>query len=96
MLVASSMDDIVLTAQFTGLPTSILRPSVVSAGLDPDTLVDPIEPEEARKIYGADGDGPRRWRDIWSAGHSVSGVGDIPTVQQLIDRLHLEYSAASA
>ena len=38
MLVASSADDIVLTRAFTGLQTNTLRPSIVAAGLDPDSL----------------------------------------------------------
>ncbi len=38
MLVASSADDILLTRAFTGLQTNMLRPSIVAAGLDPDSL----------------------------------------------------------
>lgn len=37
-LVAASADDVMLTTAFTGLPTSMLRSSVVRAGLDPDHL----------------------------------------------------------
>ena len=36
----------------------------------------------------------KRWRDIWSAGHSVAGVHDIPNVAKLIDRLAIEYEIA--
>lgn len=38
MLVESSADDILLTTAFTGLQTSMLKPSIVAAGLDPDDL----------------------------------------------------------
>ena len=38
MLVASTADDIVLTHAFTGLQTNMLRPSIVAAGLDPNSL----------------------------------------------------------
>src|SRR5438270_8162233 len=38
MLVDSSADDILLTTAFTGLQTSMLKPSIVAAGLDPDDL----------------------------------------------------------
>jgi nitronate monooxygenase len=31
-------------------------------------------------------DQPKRWRDIWSAGHSVSGVSTVLLVAQLIAR----------
>jgi nitronate monooxygenase len=38
--------------------------------------------------------GARRWKDIWSAGHSVSGVADIPPVAGLIARTRQEYAEA--
>jgi hypothetical protein len=37
---------------------------------------------------------PKRWRDIWSAGHSTSGVTDIPAVENLVARTRDEYRAA--
>jgi len=39
-------------------------------------------------------DGAKRWKDIWSAGHSVSGVSDVPSVAELIERTETEYRAA--
>jgi nitronate monooxygenase len=37
---------------------------------------------------------PQRWRDIWSAGHSTSGVADVPAVAELIARPQVEYRVA--
>ena len=34
----------------------------------------------------------KRWKDIWSAGHSVSGVADIPSVAGLVERTAAEYA----
>ncbi len=89
MLVNSSLDDIILTSAFTGLPASKLRPSIVAAGLDPDAL-------PARGMINVSEDinpdkRPKRWKDTWSAGHSVSGVKDVPPVSELVDRLVAEY-----
>ncbi len=89
MLVNSSLDDIILTSAFTGLPASKLRPSIVAAGLDPDAL-------SARGMINVSEDinpdkRPKRWKDTWSAGHSVSGVKDVPPVSELVDRLVAEY-----
>ncbi len=89
MLVNSSLDDVIQTSAFTGLPTSKLRPSIVAAGLDPDAL-----PERGMIDVSEDIDPdkrPKRWKDTWSAGHSVSGVKDVPSVAELIDRLVAEY-----
>ena len=97
MLVASSADDILLTTAFTGLQTNMLRPSISAAGLDPDNLpprgaidiaedID-IEARERR---------PARWRDIWSAGHSTSGVTAVLAVDDLVARTIAEYRAGEA
>ena len=96
MLVAGELDDVLLTSAISGLPTSILRPSLVAAGLDPDALPDEISADTAQALYGGGSRGPRRWRDIWSAGHAVSGVADVPTVAELVARTRAEYDARAA
>jgi nitronate monooxygenase len=96
MLVESSLDDVVLTAAFTGLPASILAPSIRAAGLDPTALEESITPDDAAALYGAAGagTGPRRWRDIVSAGHSVSGVGRVESVAELVAATRAELSGS--
>jgi nitronate monooxygenase len=93
MLVESSLDDVVLTAAFTGLPASILAPSIRAAGLDPAALDEAITPDDAAALYGAKGagEGPRRWSDILSAGHSVSGVDRVESVAEIVARTRAEY-----
>ena len=96
MLVESGMDDVMLTQAFTGLDTNMLKPSMVAAGLDPSTLPPRVSHEEAAKKFGSMGavEGPRRYKDIWSAGHSISGVDRIQSAAELIDRTLAEYLAA--
>jgi nitronate monooxygenase len=93
MLVRSEADDVVLTRAFTGLQTSMLRPSILRAGLDPDRLDEATSAERARAEFGAAGTGekPARWKDIWSAGHSVSGVRRLASVSDTIDEIEHEY-----
>ncbi|MEW6642224.1 MAG: nitronate monooxygenase [Pseudomonadota bacterium] len=94
MLVASSADDILLTRAFTGLQTNMLKPSIVAAGLDPDDLPERGAIDIARDIdVGARDARPRRWRDIWSAGHATSGVQGILSVADLIEQTLAEYGA---
>ena len=97
MLVASSADDILLTTAFTGLQTNMLRPSIVAAGLDPEDL-----PARGGIEIGSDIDvaaresRPKRWRDIWSAGHSTSGVTAVLSVDELVAQTRAEYRAGES
>jgi len=92
MIVASSADDILLTRAFTGLQTNMLRPSIVAAGLDPDQLPEHGGLDIARDIdVAAREQQPKRWRDIWSAGHSASGVSRIMPAAELIEQTLAEY-----
>ncbi len=101
MLVKSRLDDVLLTRAFTGLETNMLRPSIAAAGLDPDNLpvrgaIDIAKDINAAERDKRDSEGPdaKRWKDIWSAGHSVSGVSDVPSVAELVERTAAEYARA--
>jgi nitronate monooxygenase len=101
MLVKSRLDDVLLTRAFTGLETNMLRPSIAAAGLDPDNLpvrgaIDIAKDINAAERDKRDAEGPdaKRWKDIWSAGHSVSGVSDVPSVAELVERTAAEYTRA--
>jgi nitronate monooxygenase len=95
MLVASSADDILLTKAFTGLQTNMLRPSIEAAGLDPDDLPARGAIDIGKDIdIGARETRPKRWKDIWSAGHSTSGVSEILSVDEMIGRTIAEYREA--
>ncbi len=97
MLVDSSADDILLTTAFTGLQTNMLRPSITAAGLDPDNLPPRGAIDIGKDIdIGARENRPARWRDIWSAGHSASGVTEVLPVAELVARTLAEYRAAKA
>jgi nitronate monooxygenase len=95
MLVASGADDILLTPAFTGLQTNMLRPSIAAAGLDPDNLPQRGAIDIGEDIdIGARESRPARWRDIWSAGHSTSGVTEVLAVDDLVARTAVEFRAA--
>jgi nitronate monooxygenase len=92
MLIDSAAEDIVYTSLFSGVNGNYLRGSVERAGLDPDRLP---EAEKAKMNFGTGGNtAAKAWRDIWSAGQSVSGIHEVQTVQALVDRMEREYAAA--
>ena len=47
-------------------------------------------------VQGARDSRPARWRDIWSAGHSTSGVSGVLAVDDLVAQTIAEYRAAAA
>lgn len=92
MLIDSRAEDILYTPLFSGVAGSYLRASIAQAGLDPDKLgeVDP-----AATNFGSGGGSRRKaWKDIWSAGQSVSGIHDVADVETVVARLQNEYETA--
>jgi nitronate monooxygenase len=99
MIVDSSASDIVYTPYFSGTHGNYLAPSIRTAGLDPAELR--REPGDSSKMAFTSADGSRTvgkktWKDIWSAGHGVGGIDDVPTVGSLVSRLEAEFAAAKS
>ncbi len=96
MLVESSLDDVLLTRAFTGLDTSMLLPSIKASGLDPAKLDEQVTARDATEMFGGKKGGARvrRWADVWSAGHSVSGVDAVRGAAELVERTLREYEDA--
>ncbi|HWX27433.1 MAG TPA: nitronate monooxygenase family protein [Steroidobacteraceae bacterium] len=94
MLIESSGEDIVYTSLFSGVAGNYLRGSVIRAGLDPDKLP---EADKTKMNFGSGGASEfKAWRDIWSAGQSVSGIHEIASVAALVDDMARQYAAALA
>lgn len=91
MVVASTLDDIVLTSAITGLSTNMLRPSLQAFGIDLETLQQAKTTDTIATMITNDVEQPHNWLNLWSAGHSASGIHDIPTVADLIQRTIEEY-----
>ncbi len=84
-------EDIVYTSLFSGVNGNYLRGSVARAGLDPDHLP---EADKTKMNFGTGGNtAAKAWRDIWSAGQSVSGIHEVETVEALVARMEGEYAA---
>lgn len=93
-IVDASAGDIVYTNLFTGVHGNYLRPSIVSAGLDPDNLP---ESDPSKMQFGSGGSGKSKaWRDIWGCGQGIGALHDIPTAGELVERLTRQYNAARA
>ncbi len=87
MLIGARAHDVIYTPAISGVHANFLRPSIVAAGLDPDDL-------PAAKPMQIGNEERRAWKDVWSAGHGVGAVTDLPTAGELCARMAEEYRGA--
>ena len=89
MLIASTVDDLILTRAITGVAANWLKPSIERAGYDLDAMeknpdIDFTDPQS----------GAKRWAQVWSAGHGVGTIDRVEPVAALVARLREEYARA--
>jgi len=86
MILDSTAEDVVYTDAVSGTHANMLLMSLL-------------------KVYGPDWrqraaerrhDGPKAWRDVWSAGQGVAIINDLPSTAELVARLRAEYLGAVA
>ena len=79
---------------FTGVAGNYLKPSIASAGLDPNNLPDA---DKSSMNFGSGGNtDAKAWKDIWGSGQGIGSIKNAPSVQSLVDELKQEYQAAVA
>lgn len=88
MIVGARAADIVYTPNISGVHANFMRQSIAAAGLDPDNL--PAHAELDMKNEA------KAWKTVWSAGHGVGAIDDLPPVAELAQRLVADYRSAMA
>jgi len=98
MILDSRVKDIVETDRVSGVNANFLAASLAEAGIAPDEGTAPPAEinNELSEALTASANERTAWRDIWSAGHGVGSITDIPRIADLVDRLEAEYHAALA
>ena len=91
-IVDSNSDDIVYSNLFTGVHGNYLKPSVRSAGMDPDNL--PESDPTKMNFGGGEGSKSKAWKDIWGCGQGIGAVKAVLPTSELVARLRAEYFAA--
>ena len=89
MLVEADISDVQYTDAICGINANFLKPSILANGLDPSALPPPLSPGRPATPPEA-----KPWSHVWSGGHSVGVIDDIPTVAELVARLERDYLAA--
>ncbi|GGL60401.1 NAD(P)H-dependent flavin oxidoreductase [Sporolactobacillus putidus] len=87
ILFESTIEDIIYTDVFSGVNANYLIPSLQRAGIDPKQL----PTKESFNWSRANDNGPKVWKNIWSAGHGVGAIKKEETVAEIIDKLKHEY-----
>jgi nitronate monooxygenase len=89
MIVDCSVADLVYTDHFSGVHANFLKPSITRHGIEVEKL-----PPKSPDMRGLADSEARVWKDIWSAGHGIATIHDVPTVAELVARIAQEYRAA--
>lgn len=90
MAIDSSVDDIVYTPAFSGIPANYLAPSIIRSGLDPTNL-----PEKGKIDFSELGNpNIRAWKDIYGAGQGIGGINAVKPVAEIVKELFEEYTVA--
>jgi nitronate monooxygenase len=72
-----------------------LKPSIVAAGMDPDSLP---QSDASKMSFGTDASGERAkakaWKDIWGSGQGIGSLSEVIPATELIARFKKEYEEA--
>lgn len=90
MVIDSTIEDILYTGSFSGVPVNVLIPSLVKQGIDPGNLK-PKEEIDLSHLVDV-----KAWRDIWSAGQGVTVINKRETVKEIVGKLADEYEEGVA
>ena len=89
LLVDHGPEDLIVTKAFTGANASMLRPTIVAAGLDPDTL----PPRKDMEFRGQNSEN-KPWKNIRSAGQGICMIDRVKSTADLIGELRTQYTAS--
>lgn len=90
MILQATIDDVIYTPYFSGVPANYLIPSITAAGLDAAQLnqADQGAVDMDKSLR------PKAWKDIWSAGQGVGAIQEILPTHALVEQLAQEYAQA--
>jgi nitronate monooxygenase len=90
MILNTKAEEIVYTPAVSGVPANFMKASLEKAGFK--DFNDRGEVDFGDKLTLDDE--AKAWKNIWSAGHGVSNIKDIPSAADLVSRLEKEYLEA--
>lgn len=86
-------EDIIHTPAISGIPANFMKTSLLQNGYNMEQLTATGDASNLGAALTVSEEA-KAWKTVWSAGHGVSGIKDVPAVTELVDRLDSEYAAA--
>jgi nitronate monooxygenase len=90
MIVTSTIDDILYTPFFSGVPANYLIPSIEASGLD----ITQLQQNNTQNVNLDKTSAPKAWKEIWGAGQGVGATQAITSTRTLVNQLVQEYGDA--
>lgn len=87
MIMNSVIEDVLYTDAVSGVMANFLKKSIEKSGID-------LSEKKEEDFSKLSGEHAKAWKDIWSAGHGVTAIKDVPTVSELVGRMKSEYKKA--
>jgi nitronate monooxygenase len=90
MLIASDSSDVIYTSSISGIAGNFLTQSLIKAGVDLSKTREHVDVADELMDSGA-----KAWKTIWTAGHGIAGIDEVPSTRDLCQRLVQEFDAAA-
>jgi nitronate monooxygenase len=90
MLIASDSSDVIYTSSISGIAGNFLTQSLINAGVDLNKTREHVDVADELMDSGA-----KAWKTIWTAGHGIAGIDEVPSTRDLCQRLVQEFDAAA-
>lgn len=90
MIVEGKADDVIYTAEVSGVHANFLKQSLEENGFDIEALSGAGGKADLKGVS----EEARAWKTIWSAGQGIGAIDDVPSTADLCARLKVEYFQA--
>jgi len=90
MLLESGASDVLYTSSISGIGGNFLTQSLINAGVDLNKTRDHVDVADELMDSGA-----KAWKTIWTAGHGIAGIEEVPSTRDLCLRLAQEFDMAA-
>lgn len=89
MVIDCGVSDLIYTDRLSGVYANFLKPSLDRFGIDV-TKLPPKKPDMSSLTDTS----AKLWKDLWSVGHGIATIHDLPSVSELVLQIAAQYDSA--